>query len=49
MAELECQLESGHRESQDWAAKAIVARVEGQRVVERATAAKRGLEAVKAH
>ena len=34
--------------SQDRAAEATMARVEGQRVAERATAAERGLEVVKA-
>ena len=48
MAELEHQLASARRESQDWAAEATVAWAEGQRVVERATAAERGLEAANA-
>ena len=48
MAELECQLESAHRESQDRAAEVTAVRAEKQRVVERATAAEQGLEAVMA-
>ena len=48
MAELERWVESVCRESQVWAAKADVARVEGQRAAERATAAEQGLEAGKA-
>ena len=48
MAELECHLAFAHCESQDREAKATVAWVEGQRVVERATAVEQGLEAVKA-
>ena len=42
MAELECQLESAHRESQD-----RVAEVTEVRAVEQATTAERGLGAVK--
>ena len=49
MAELEHQLESAHRESQDRVAEATVAQAAGQRAAERATAAERGLEAAKAH
>ena len=49
MDELEHQLESAHRESQDRVAEVTAARVEGQRVAERAMAAKQGLEAAKAH
>ena len=48
MAELEHQLESTRRESQDWAAEVTMARAEGQHVAERATAAEWGLEAAKA-
>ena len=48
VAELERQLESAHRESQDRAAEAAAARAEGQRAAEWATAAERGLEAAKA-
>ena len=48
VVELERQLESARCESQHWAAKATVVRVEGQRAAERATAAERGLKAVKA-
>ena len=48
MAEIERQLEYTRHESQDRAAKATVAWVEGQCVEERATATERGLEAVKA-
>ena len=48
MAEFERQLESTHRESLDWAAEATAVRAEGQRAAKRATAAERGLEAVKA-
>ena len=42
MAELECQLESAHRESQD-----RVAEVTEVRAVEQATTAERGLEVMK--
>ena len=48
MAELEHQLESTHRESQDRVVEATAAWAERLRVVERATTAERGLEAVKA-
>ena len=48
MAELERQLASAHRESQDRAAEAAAARAEGQRAAERATAAEQVLEAAKA-
>ncbi|XP_066373126.1 uncharacterized protein [Miscanthus floridulus] len=49
VAELEHQLESTRRESQDRAGEVIVVRAEEQCVAERATATERGLEAVKAH
>ena len=49
MAELESQLESTSHESQHWAAEAIEARAVELLVAERATAAERGLEAVKVH
>ena len=49
MAELDHQLASACHESQDWAAEATVARVEGQHAAERATTAEQGLEAAKAH
>ena len=45
--ELERQLEFTHRESQDWATEVMEARPVELLVVERATAAERGLEAVK--
>ena len=48
MAELERQLESTHRESQDRVVEATAAWAERLRVVERATTAERGLEAVNA-
>ena len=48
MAELERQLESTRRESQDWAAEVTAVQGEEQRVAERATAAERGLEVTKA-
>ena len=48
VAELERQLESVHRESQDRAAEATMGRVEGQHAIEQATTAERGLEAAKA-
>ena len=47
MAELESRVESACHESQVQAAEAAATRAEGQRVAERATAAKQGLEAVK--
>ena len=47
--ELRHKLESAHCESQDWATKVTGARVVELRVVERATAAQRELDAVKAH
>ena len=47
MAELERRVESAYRESQVRAAEAATAWAEGQRAVERATAAKQGLEAAK--
>ena len=46
MAELERQLASAHRESQDRAAKAAMARAEGQRAAKRATAIEQGLAVV---
>ena len=46
VAELERQLESARCESQDRVAEVTAVRVEEQRAVERATAAKRGLGAV---
>ena len=49
MAELERQLASARRESQDRAAEATTAWAEGQRVAKQATAAEQGLEVVKAH
>ena len=48
MAELERRAESACRESWDRAAEAAVARAEGQRVEERATAAEQGLKAARA-
>ena len=48
MVELEHQLESTRRESQDRAAEVTVVWAEEQRVAEQATAAERGLEAAKA-
>ena len=47
--ELRHQLESTHHESQDQAAEAMGARAVELRAVERATAAERELDAVKAH
>ena len=49
MAELECHLAFAHCESQDREAKATVAWVEGQRVVEQATTTEQGLEERKDH
>ena len=49
MAELELQLASAYRESQDRAAEVIAAWVEGQRVAERATTTEQGLEVAKVH
>ena len=49
MAELEHQLASAGRESQDRAAEATVARAEGQYAAEQAAAAEQGLKAAKAH
>ena len=49
VAELERQLEFAHRESQDRAAKAMEARAVELLAVERATAAKRGLDAAKVY
>ena len=49
VAKLDCQLESAHRESQDRAAKAMEARAVELLAVERATAAKRGLDAAKVY
>ena len=48
MAELERELQSAHRESQDWAAEVIEVRAVEQIAAERATATGRGLEAAKA-
>ena len=48
MAELERQLASTRRESQDQAVEATAVWAEGQRVAERTTTAERGLEAAKA-
>ena len=48
MAELEHQLASARRESQDRGAEATPARAEGQRAAELATTAEQGLEAAKA-
>ena len=48
MAELERQLESTRRESQDRAVEVATVRVEEQREAELATAAEQGLEAAKA-
>ena len=47
MAELERRVESACRESQVRVAEVAVARAEGQRAVERATAVEQGLEAAK--
>ena len=47
MAELEHQVESACRESRVQAAEAALARTEGQRAAERATAVEQGLEAAK--
>ena len=43
------ELESAHHESQDWVAEATKAWVVELLTVERATAAERGLDAVKVH
>ena len=48
MAELERQLASAHRESQDRAAKATAVWAEGQHAAEWATTAEQGLKAAKA-
>ena len=48
-AELEHRVESACHDSQVRTAEAAVVRAEGQRAVERATAAEQGLEAAKAH
>ena len=48
MAELEHQLESAHRESQDRTVEVTAVQAEEQRAVEWATAAELGLEALKA-
>ena len=47
--ELQRQLEFARRESQDWAAKVMGAWAAELLVVERATAAERGLDAMKVH
>ena len=49
VTELERELESTHRESQDRAAKVTEARAAELFMTERATAAERGLEAAKVH
>jgi len=48
VAELEHQLESARRKSQDRVAEVTMAQAEGQRAAERATTAERGLKAAKA-
>ena len=49
VTELERELESTHRESQDWATEVTRARAVELLAVERATTAERGLEAAKVH